>query len=245
MEKNEDQQSVIRLSLAIAKAGLASRRHAEEIIAAGRVSVNGETVNTQGVKVDPSKDKILVDGKPLPSIREETITVMLHKPRGFLSAASDGHGGRLVTELVSNYPGRLVPVGRLDKDSSGLLLLSNDGELIKRLTHPRYGHRKVYRVEVSGIFNDDILAELRSPMEIDGYLLKPVDVTFLRSAGRHTFLRFVLHEGRNRQIRKMCATVGLNVVSLMRIAIDNLQLGDLRVGESRLLTDGEIKKLMR
>lgn len=232
----------IRLQLAIARAGLASRRHAEEMIAAGRVCVNGAAVTEMGCRVDPSVDAVTVDGKALPAAAAHH-TVMLNKPAGFICAASDGHGGRLVTELVAAVPGRLVPVGRLDKDSRGLLLLSDDGDLIARLTHPRYGHRKVYVVEVSGRCGDDVVAKLREPMEIDGYLIRPVGVALLRRAGLHTRLRFELHEGRNRQIRKMCAAVGLNVVSLTRVALDDLELGTLRPGEFRELTPAEIARL--
>lgn len=235
----------IRLQLAIARAGLASRRHAEEMIASGRVSVNGVVVTEMGTRVEPNSDIILVDGKPLPKATERHTTIMLNKPAGYLSAASDGHGGRLVTDLVKDIPARLVPVGRLDKDSRGLLLLSDDGELIAQLTHPRYGHRKEYRVEVSGICDEETIRQLKEPMEIDGYLLRPVQVSLLRRIGPHTILRFVLHEGRNRQIRKMCAQVGLNVVSLTRIALDNLRLGELKVGEYRELSEQEIASLRK
>ena len=234
----------IRLQLALARAGVASRRHAEEMIRAGRVSVNGETVVEMGVRVDPGADAILVDGAPLQAPPSRRHTVLLNKPVGYLCAASDGHGGRLVTELVADVPGRLVPVGRLDKDSAGLLLLSDDGDLIARLTHPRYGHRKVYLVEVSGRCDAAALDRLRSPMEIDGYRIRPVEVDLAGRPGRHTRLRFTLREGRNRQIRKMCEAVGLNVVSLTRVALDGLALGGLAPGEYRELADEEIAALL-
>lgn len=243
MTEEKSENNSVRLQLAIARAGLASRRHAEEMIAAGRVKVNGKIIQEMGVRVNPEKDEIEVDGEKLPYRPSRHFTVMLNKPVGYLSAASDGHGGAVVTDLVKGIPARLVPVGRLDRDSCGLLLLSDDGELIARITHPRYGHRKVYMVEVSGRCDRETVAKLREPMDIDGYLIRPVDVTFLRLEGRHSFLRFVLHEGRNRQIRKMCAQVGLNVVSLMRIALDNLQLGNLEPGKWRELTEKEIEDL--
>lgn len=235
----------IRLQLAISRSGLASRRHAEEMIRAGRVVVNGEIVTEMGMRVDPESDTITVDGVQLCKAPRRRYTIMLHKPVGYLCAASDGHGGKLVTDLVASVPARLVPVGRLDKDSSGLLLMSDDGELVAQLTHPRYGHRKVYMVEVSGFCDESIVEKLRAPMDIDGYLIRPVGVSFLRRVGRHSFLRFTLQEGRNRQIRKMCAQVGLNVVSLTRIALDKLQLGDLRPGEFRELTKAEIDALRK
>ncbi len=235
----------IRLQLAISRAGLASRRHAEAMIAEGRVKVNGAVVSEMGCKVDPAVDEILVDGKTLPKAAERHYTIMLNKPVGYICAASDGHGGKLVTDLVKDIPARLVPVGRLDKDSRGLLLMSDDGKLIERLTHPRYGHRKIYSVEVSGFCDEEVIKQLQEPMEIDGYMIRPVGVSMQKRVGHHCFLRFTLHEGRNRQIRKMCAAVGLNVVSLTRIAMDNLRLGDLQPGEYRELTDAEIASLAR
>ncbi len=242
-KKNNEKPDGIRLQLAIARAGVASRRHAEELIRDGLVRVNGKIITEMGTRVNPAVDKIEVDGRPLPAPPRRHWTVVLNKPVGYLSAASDRRGGRVVTELVADIPARLVPAGRLDCDSCGLLILSDDGDLIARITHPRYGHRKVYLVEVSGPCDDEIVRRLREPMNIDGYQIHPVGVRFLRREGRHTILRFVLHEGRNRQIRKMCAQVGLNVVSLMRIALDNLQLGDLEPGKWRELTEKEIEEL--
>ncbi len=243
-EKKESGASEsIRLQLAISRAGVASRRHAEELIRDGLVRVNGKIITEMGTRVNPSVDKIDVEGHPLPAAPSRHWTVMLNKPVGYLSAASDRRGGRVVTELVADIPARLVPAGRLDCDSCGLLILSDDGDLVARITHPRYGHRKVYLVEVSGMCSEEVVARLREPMNIDGYQIRPVGVRFLRREGRHSILRFVLHEGRNRQIRKMCAQVGLNVVSLMRIALDNLQLGELEPGKWRELTPQEIADL--
>lgn len=233
----------IRLQLAIARAGVASRRHAEELIRAGRVTVNGVAISELGAKADPSSDAIAVDGQPIPKAPAAHVTVMLNKPAGWLSAASDGHGGRVVTELVADIPARLVPAGRLDKDSQGLLVMSDDGALIERLTHPRYGHRKRYLVEVSGECDAQTLATLRGDMVIDGYKIRPVSVRPAGTRGRHHVLEFVLHEGRNRQIRKMCAMAGLNVVRLTRIAIDRLELGLLPPGQYRFLTEAEIQAL--
>ena len=244
---NEKQQNAnsdaVRLQLAIARAGVASRRHAEELIRDGLVRVNGKIITEMGVRVNPAVDKVEVEGRPLPPPPRRHWTIMLHKPVGYLSAASDRRGGRVVTELVSDIPARLVPAGRLDCDSCGLLILSDDGDLVARITHPRYGHRKVYIVEVSGPCDAEVVRRLREPMDIDGYRIRPVGVRFLRREGSHSILRFVLHEGRNRQIRKMCAFVGLNVVSLMRVALDNLQLGDLEPGQWRELTQQEVADL--
>ena len=227
----------------LAQAGIASRRRAAEMIQAGRVRVNAKVIREPGHHVVPGTDQIQFDNQPLPGPGRRR-TIMMNKPVGLLCSA-DGAQGRTVCDLIADVPGRLVPVGRLDRDSGGLLLLSNDGALIAHLTHPRYGHRKIYRVEVSGPCNAATLARLREPMEIDGYTLRPVQVTLLRKQGGHTWLRFVLHEGRNRQIRKMCAQVGLNTISLTRIAIDNLLLPeDMQPGQWRDLSTQEIRALM-
>ena len=245
MQSDPHDDDTIRLQLAIARAGVASRRHAEELIAAGRVKVNGAVVSAMGARVTPGRDTVEVDGRPIPAQPQERVTVLLNKPAGWLSAASDGHGGRVVTDLVEGVAARLVPAGRLDKDSQGLLILSSDGDLIASLTHPRGGHAKTYSVEVSGRCDAAALATLRGEMVIDGYRLRPVEVEPVRRAGAHSVLRFVLHEGRNRQIRKMCAQAGLNVVRLVRVAIDDLTLGDLRPGEWRRLTPAEVRALKR
>jgi pseudouridine synthase len=244
-ESNTDSggEANLRLQQVLAQAGIASRRRAAEMIQAGRVRVNGKVVREPGHHVVPGTDQIQFDNQPLPTLGRRR-TLLMNKPVGLLCSA-DGAQGRTVCDLITDVPGRLVPVGRLDRDSGGLLLLSNDGALIAHLTHPRYGHRKIYRVEVVGPCNAATLVRLREPMEIDGYTLRPVQVTLLRKQGGHTWLRFVLHEGRNRQIRKMCAQVGLNIISLIRIAIDNLQLPeDLEPGQWRDLSAQEIKALM-
>ena len=147
----------IRLQLAIAQAGLMSRRHAEDAIKQGRVTVDGKIIKEMGVKVNPSLQQICVDSKPIPTPPKDHTTIILHKPTGYLSAASDGHGRPVVTELVSSIKARLVPVGRLDYDSSGLLIMSDDGDLISRITHPRYGHTKTYLVTVSGNYTEETL----------------------------------------------------------------------------------------
>ena len=236
-------EASLRLQLVLAQAGIASRRRAAEMIRAGRVRVNAKVIREPGHPVVPGRDQVNFDNQPLPDPGRRR-TLLMNKPIGLLCSA-DGAQGKTVCDLIANVPGRLVPVGRLDRDSGGLLLLSNDGALIAHLTHPRYGHRKIYRVEVAGPCNAATLARLREPMEIDGYTLRPVQVTLLRKQGGHTWLRFVLHEGRNRQIRKMCAQVGLNIISLVRIAIDNLQLPeDLAPGQWRELSAQEIKALL-
>lgn len=214
------------------------------MIRAGRVRVDGVVVREPGQRVEASQT-IQLDNKPIPTRSERHRTILMNKPVGLLCSADPGQG-KTVCDLLADVPERLVPVGRLDRDSGGLLLLSNDGTLIAHLTHPRYGHRKIYRVEVAGPCNAATLARLREPMEIDGYRIQPVQVSLLRKQGGHTWLRFVLHEGRNRQIRNMCAQVDLHVVSLTRIAIDNLRLPDeMEPGQWRELKPQEIRALMQ
>ena len=228
----------------LARSGIASRRKAADLIRAGRVRVNGAVVLEPGQRVDPATQTIAFNGKTLPAPSVKRRTIMMNKPVGLLCSA-DGTQGKTVCDLIADLPQRLVPVGRLDRDTGGLLLLSNDGPLIAHLTHPRYGHRKIYRVEVAGPCNAATLARLREPMELDGYAIRPVQVTLLRKQDGHTWLRFVLHEGRNRQIRKMCAHVGLNIIDLQRIAIDNFQLPEeLEPGQWRDLAPPEIKALL-
>lgn len=233
-----------RLQNVIARAGLASRRHAAVMIAAGRVRVNGEIACEPGRRVFAGRDVVTLDGAPLPAASGPRRTIMIHKPAGLLCSA-DRSQGPIVGDLVAHLPQRLVPAGRLDKESSGLLLLSDDGDLIARLTHPRHGHRKVYEVEVAGRCDAAALACLRAPMTLDGHALRPVEVRQLRRRGGRAWLRFVLREGRHRQIRRMCGRAGLTVVRLQRVAVGPLALGALRPGEWRDLTAAEIAALKR
>ena len=235
-----------RLQNILAHAGIASRRKSAEIIAEGRVSVDGIIVKEPGVKFDPSAVKITVDGRELQSV-ESKRTVVLYKPTGVLSSMSDPFGGRTVAELV-DVSERLVPVGRLDKDSEGLLLMSNDGDLVNKLTHPRYEHRKVYLVKVAGRWNEEKLALLRSPITLDdGYTIRPVPVEVVREWENNTrLLKFTLSEGRKRQIRKMCSAAHLVVLSLKRVAVGGFSLPkELASGQWRDLTAEEISSLWK
>ena len=235
-----------RLQNILAHAGIASRRKSAEIIAEGRVSVDGIVVKEPGVKFDPAAVKIKVDGRDLQLV-ESKRTVVLYKPTGVLSSMSDPFGGRTVAELV-DVSERLVPVGRLDKDSEGLLLMSNDGDLVNRLTHPRYEHRKVYLVKVAGRWSEDKLALLRSPITLDdGYTIRPVPVEVVREWENNTrLLKFTLSEGRKRQIRKMCSAAHLVVLSLKRVAVGGFSLPrELAPGQWRDLTAEEISSLWK
>ena len=237
-----------RIQNILSHAGVASRRHAAELIEAGRVCVDGRRITEPYLRFDPSVVKITVDGRPV-GTAERTRTIMLYKPVGVLSTMSDPFGGKTVADLIRGWiPERLVPVGRLDKDSEGLLLLSNDGDLTLRLTHPRFEHEKTYVVRVAGRWNEDKLRTLRSAIVMsDGYRIRPVPVEVLQ-VGRdnvHT-LRFTLREGRKRQIRYMCSAAHLVVLSLKRVAVGRLELPEnLQPGEWRDLTDEQIQRVMQ
>lgn len=233
-----------RLQNILSHAGVASRRHAAEIIASGRVSVNGRVETEPGFRADPAADKVSVDGRPLPR-PERLRTIMLYKPVGVLSTASDPFGGTTVCDLVRGaVQERLVPVGRLDKESEGLLLMSNDGDLTLRLTHPRYGKEKRYLVRAAGRWSPEKLATLRSPLEIDGERIRPCTVELVRQGADNVHdLLFTLKEGRKRQIRKMCSAAHLTVLALKRVSEGPLSLGGLRPGEWRDLEPREIEAL--
>lgn len=232
-----------RLQNILAHAGVASRRGAAALIESGVVTVDGIVVKEPGARFDEGV-QIKVNGKVV-SAEEKRRTIVLYKPVGVLSTMSDPFGGKTVAELVKT-PERLVPIGRLDKDSEGLLLMSNDGTLVNELTHPRFNHTKTYLVKVAGRWSEEKLKTLRSPLTLDdGYTIRPVPVEVVQDFGNNTrLLKFVLSEGRKRQIRKMCSAAHLVVLTLKRVKVGNFELPrDLRPGEWRDLTDAELKLL--
>ncbi len=232
---------LIRLQKYFSDCGVLSRRAAEAEILSGRVLVNGAPA-TLGDKIDPEKDIVEYRGKKiLPRRDKPHLYVMLHKPRGVVSTAKDEKGRRNVTDLVKIPGARLYPIGRLDMDSDGLLLMTDDGELTNRLTHPRHEIPKIYHVTLSAPPTEDQLRALRAPMELDGYRLLPVGVMIVAD----NVLEMELYEGRNRQIRRMCQAVGLGIRQLTRIRIGSLELGDLPLGKWRYLTDDEVAYLYR
>lgn len=234
-------EDTVRLQKYFSDCGVLSRRAAEAEILAGRVRVNGQ-VATLGDKIRVGVDTVLYNGKPvLPRADKPHVYLLLNKPRGVVCTAKDEKGRRNVTDLVSRVGVRVYPVGRLDMDSEGLLLLTDDGELTNRLTHPRHEIPKIYRVWVSPVPTAEQLARLNAPMELEGYRLLPVKTEQIDGAE----LEMTLYEGRNRQIRKMCESVGLRVTRLRRIAIGELPLGTLEVGKWRHLTEDEVKYLMK
>lgn len=234
-----------RLQNILARAGVASRRGAATLIESGAVTVDGLVVREPGARFE-EKVVIKVNGRTL-STQERKRTVVLYKPVGVLSTMSDPFGGPTVAELVRTNE-RLVPVGRLDKDSEGLLLMSNDGDLVNRLTHPRFEHRKTYLVKVAGRWSDEKLALLRSPIKMDdGYVIRPVPVEVVRELEPNVrLLKFVLREGRKRQIRKMCSAAHLVVLTLTRVGVGAFELPrNLKPGEWRDLTSEEVERLFR
>ncbi len=234
----------IRLQKFLADAGLMSRRAAEEEIARGRVSVNGHPAEI-GTQIDPAADLVVYKGKKVLFEKKEHVYIMMNKPRGYLCSTEDDRGRKCVTDLLDGVKSRVYPVGRLDLISEGLLLLTDDGELKNRLTHPSYSLPKIYRVKVSGEVSEAQHLTLTSPMEIDGYKLRPVDVVIGESDESGTVLKFTLKEGRNRQIRKMCEQAGLTVKRLSRISIGNLKLDGLPVGKWRYLDAKEVEYLYK
>jgi 23S rRNA pseudouridine2605 synthase len=230
-----------RLQKLIAASGLMARRKAEEAIESGRVTVNGLPAHL-GDSADPDTDQILLDGKPLPSV-ERKLTILLYKPRGVVTTLHDEKGRRDVSDLIREIPERLVPVGRLDLDSEGLLLMTNDGALANRLMHPSHEVEKCYRTWVRG---EDIprgVQRLRQPMELDGYRLHPAKVELLETLEGGAVLEITIHEGRNRQVRRMCELAGLTVTRLLRVWEGALGLGNLRPGQWRYLTEEELREL--
>ena len=229
-----------RLQKILSSRGLCSRRKAEEWITAGRVSVNG-AVAALGDSADPEVDEIRVDGKELPK-PDDFVYIMLNKPRGYVTTLSDEKGRPNAAQLV-DCGKRVYPVGRLDMDSEGLLLFTNDGEFANRLMHPKHEVNKTYRVLVER-YSEEKLEKLKLPIELDGYMIRKPDVKLLRTRERgQAQILVTIHEGRNRQVRRMCDAAGMNVLRLQRIGEGKLKLGDLPLGKWRHLTRGELANL--
>ncbi len=234
----------IRLQKYFTDCGVLSRRAAEEMIKSGKVKVNG-IIAELGDKIDPTADKVEYNGRIVkPSTSGKHIYIALNKPCGVVTTASDEKGRLCVTDIVK-VGTRVYPVGRLDLNSQGLILMTNDGELTNKLTHPRHEIPKIYEVEVVGKISSEQLRVLNSSMTVDGYVLLPVKTVLLSHNERTSLIRMTLYEGRNRQIRKMCEQVGLKVAKLTRTAIGEVKLGELPSGKWRYLTDGEISSLKK
>jgi 23S rRNA pseudouridine2605 synthase len=232
----------VRLQKFLAESGVASRRKSEELIEQGKVKVNGKLAMI-GDKVDPKKDTITVNGKKI--VKTKTFTyVVLHKPRGFITTMSDEMDRKCVAELIKDVPGRVYPVGRLDRDSEGMLLFTNDGAFANAMTHPTKHVPKTYRVTVRPSITEEQITALTQGVIIDDRKTAPAEVRVVTKEEGRVVLEIILYEGRNRQIRKMCEEVGLEVARLKRTAIGSIKLGMLKQGAWRNLTEDEVRKLM-
>jgi len=227
-----------RLQKLIAQAGICSRREAEKIILAGRVTIDGKIIRELGAKAD-SNQKICVDGKPL-TFNDEKIYLLLNKPRGYVSTVKDERGRKTILQLLGeNFNQRVYPVGRLDLNSEGLIILTNDGDLTNALIHPRFEIKKTYRAKIFGTITEEKLDKLRAGIELDDGLTAPAEVYLLGE----NLVEITIHEGRNRQVRRMFAAIGCDVKRLRRIKFANLTLDGLKVGKFRELTAEEISML--
>lgn len=231
-----------RLQKILSAHGVASRRESEQMILSGRVLVNGKPA-VLGESADSSCDSIVIDGVPL-RCADDKVYIMLNKPRGYVTTVHDEKGRKNVTELVCDCGVRVYPVGRLDIDSEGLLLMTNDGELTNLLTHPSHEKNKTYLVSAAGDI-EAAVKPLSEPMDIDGYTIRPADIRLIKKTKDGGVLSITIHEGRNRQIRKMCAKAGLKIVYLRRFTVDGLSLGSLKTGSWRYLSEVEVASLRR
>lgn len=231
----------IRLQKFLSECGTASRRKAEELIAAGKVKVNGR-VAAIGDKVDPKRDKVFVSGKRIATTAKK-VYIMLNKPRGYVTTLKDEFDRKCVTDLVKDVGVKVFPVGRLDRDSEGLLFLTNDGAFANDITHPSRHVNKTYSVTVAGAVSDEQINTMSSGVVIDNRKTLPCDIFVTERKADRTFLRFIINEGRNRQIRKMCEAVGLKVMRLKRIEIAGVKMGGLKLGDWRELSEREMTRL--
>ena len=234
-------QNKIRLQKHLSECGIASRRKAEELIELGKVRVNGR-IAVLGDKVDPKRDKVTVKGKNVVPVTQK-VYIMLHKPRGFVTTMKDEMDRKCVSELVKDVGVKVYPVGRLDRNSEGLLIMTNDGELANTLTHPSSHVNKTYRVTVNGAVKDEQVDKMATGIVLDGTPTLPCDVFVMERKADRTVLGFIIHEGRNRQIRRMCEAVGLEVIRLKRTEIAGVKLGMLPQGSWRPLNEREMQRL--
>ena len=232
-----------RLQTIISQAGVTSRRNAAKMIEEGKVTVDGEVVREKGHRVDAAECEILVEGRPLPEGDEVKYTFLFHKPKGVISTAYDPQERKKVTDFFKGINARLYPIGRLDKDTTGIILVSNDGELTHKLAHPKSEVEKVYLVKVSNEITDESLERIESGINLDGKKLAPCEIQVVSKGPRFSILTVHLHEGKKRQIKRIFGTFGHRVLELKRIVYAGLSLGDLKEGEYRELTKEEIEIL--
>ncbi|NLW90649.1 MAG: rRNA pseudouridine synthase [Syntrophomonadaceae bacterium] len=232
----------LRLARYLAMTGAASRRHAEELIVQGRVKVNGEVIVKPAFDIDPEQDLVCLDGR-MPAI-EDKITLLLYKPTGYISSVWDPQGRPTVMELVKEIKQRIYPVGRLDFDTEGLLLMTNDGDFANLMIHPRYEMPKIYVAKVKGLVKSEEVSKLKKGVVLDDGITAPAEVKILQQNSRDTLMQIEIHEGRKRQVRRMCDAIGHPVIYLKRVAFSGLDLEGLQPGEYRYLKDEEVKKLL-
>jgi 23S rRNA pseudouridine2605 synthase len=232
----------MRLNRYLAQAGVASRRRADSLIEGGKVAINGQIITNLGTQVDETKDIVEVDGKPIKPV-DDNVYILLNKPVSYLVTCDDQFNRPIVLDLVGKYRNLVKPVGRLDLNSSGLLLLTNDGELAFRLTHPRFKIDKTYQVKCEGLLSDAEINRLETGIELDDGITAPAKVELQSRTENFSRFKITIHEGRKRQVRIMCLVLGHRVISLKRLVFGNLSLDDLKEGKYRLLTENEIKEL--
>jgi 23S rRNA pseudouridine2605 synthase len=233
-----------RLQKLISQAGITSRRAAEELILDGRVTVNDTVVTELGSKADPAVDRIAVDGKPL-RFSAKHLYILLNKPTGYITALKDSQGRPLVTDLLKGVEERVYPVGRLDYNTEGLLLLTNDGEWANHLMHPRHEVEKEYHVRVRGKVLDQQLKRMAGGVELEEGVTAPAIVRLVKGTDLNDWISVTIHEGKNRQVRRMCEAVSLSVVRLRRVRYGCLEIGVLKPGQFRYLTEAEVKELLQ
>lgn len=232
----------IRLNKYLANLGVASRREIKLLLKQQIVTVNGQRIKESGFRIDPKLDDIRLNGKKI--LPPTLVYYLLNKPKGIVSTTADEFGRKNVTSLIPTKV-RIYPVGRLDKDTTGLIILTNDGELTNLLIHPKYHVDKVYRLRIEGNIDQAQLNALRHGVLLDDGITYPAKVTILKTANRVTFLEMTIHEGRNRQIRRMCETVGVKLLELARIKFGPINIGNLREGQFRRLTESEVSSLKK
>ncbi|MGD9947938.1 MAG: pseudouridine synthase [Desulfobulbus sp.] len=230
-----------RLQKILAKAGVASRRGAEQLIRDGRIQVNGAIITELGCKADPLKDAITFDGKRLHF--EQKIYVLLNKPAGYVTTMADPQGRPIVSDLLKDFPERLFPVGRLDLETEGALLMTNDGELGNAILHPRFEVNKTYEAWVAGFPSSQQLAQLEHGIKVEGVMTQPAQVRILQRTKHQTLVEIIIHEGKKRQVRKMFEALNHRVMHLKRTAYGQLRLGTLAAGKYRILTSNDLKKI--
>ena len=232
-----------RLQKYLASCGIASRRKCEEYILQGKVSINGKTVKELGIKVNPQTDKIYFEGKEIKKSKEQPVYILLNKPIGYVTTVKDQFNRDTVLDLVK-VKERIVPVGRLDMYTSGALILTNDGDFVYKVTHPKHEIEKTYTVTLKGIIQNDEVEKLRKGVQIEDYTTKPAKVKILKIVQEKNIsrLEIIIHEGKNRQVRKMCEAIGKKVLALHRSKIGKIGVKDLKLGEWRYLTEKEIQQ---